>query len=55
LGLYLVHNLVGQIGGEIVAESPANKTRRGAKFTVSLPIAGYNNLIYGFSLQRIFV
>ena len=38
LGLYLVHNLVGQIGGEIVAESPANKTRRGAKFTVSLPI-----------------
>jgi len=40
LGLYLVHNLVGQIGGEIVAESPANKTRRGAQFTVSLPIAG---------------
>jgi signal transduction histidine kinase len=38
LGLYLVQNLVEQIGGEIVAESPANKTRRGAKFTVSLPI-----------------
>lgn len=39
LGLYLVQNLVEQIGGEIVAESPANKTGRGAKFTVSLPIA----------------
>ncbi len=38
LGLYLVHNLVGQIGGEIVAVSPAKKTGRGAKFTVSLPI-----------------
>ncbi|HXG85857.1 MAG TPA: ATP-binding protein [Pyrinomonadaceae bacterium] len=40
LGLYLVQNLVEQIGGEIVAESPANNTGRGAKFTVSLPIAG---------------
>ncbi len=38
LGLYLVQNLVGQIDGEITAESPANKNGRGAKFTVSLPI-----------------
>ncbi|MEP6703681.1 MAG: HAMP domain-containing sensor histidine kinase, partial [Acidobacteriota bacterium] len=40
LGLYLAHNLVAQIGGEILVESPANETRRGAKFTVLLPIAG---------------
>ena len=39
LGLYLVHNLVEQIGGEIRAESPANESGRGAKFTVSLPVA----------------
>ncbi len=38
LGLYLVHNLVAQIGGAIVVESPVNETRRGSKFTVSMPI-----------------
>ena len=39
LGLYLVHNLIEQIGGEILVDSPANETRRGAKFTVLLPVA----------------
>ncbi|MDQ6788231.1 MAG: ATP-binding protein [Acidobacteriota bacterium] len=39
LGLYLVHNLVGQNGGEIVAESPV-KNGKGAKFTVFLPLFG---------------
>lgn len=38
LGLYLVHNLVRQMSGEIVAESPANKTRHGSKFIVLLPL-----------------
>ena len=38
LGLYLVHNIVGQIGGEISVESPVKDQKRGAKFTVSLPI-----------------
>lgn len=40
LGLYLVHNLVAQIGGEITAESPVEGTERGAKFTVFLPVFG---------------
>ncbi len=39
LGLYLAHNLIEQIGGEILVESPANETRRGAKFTLLLPVA----------------
>ncbi|HXG84249.1 MAG TPA: sensor histidine kinase, partial [Pyrinomonadaceae bacterium] len=39
LGLYLVHNLVEQINGEIVAESPVEGKGRGTKFTVLLPIA----------------
>ncbi len=40
LGLYLVHNLVEQIGGEIIAESPVAKNGRGSKFTVFLPVSG---------------
>ncbi|MDQ2747245.1 MAG: ATP-binding protein [Acidobacteriota bacterium] len=43
LGLYLVHNLVGQIGGEIAVESPANGRRGGTKFTVQLPLAESRN------------
>jgi len=39
LGLYLAHNLIGQIGGEIQVESPVTETRRGSKFTVLLPVA----------------
>ena len=38
LGLYLVHSLVNEIGGEILAESPVDDTRRGTRFTVLLPI-----------------
>lgn len=38
LGLFLVHNLVGQIGGEIAAESPVEGKKIGTKLTVSLPI-----------------
>ncbi|HXG85999.1 MAG TPA: ATP-binding protein [Pyrinomonadaceae bacterium] len=41
LGLYLVHNLVEQIGGEITAESPVDhEKKRGSKFTVRLPVSG---------------
>ena len=39
LGLYMAHNLVEQIGGELLVESPVSETRRGAKFTVLLPVA----------------
>lgn len=39
LGLYLVHNLVEQISGEIVAESPVEGKGKGTKFTVFLPIS----------------
>jgi signal transduction histidine kinase len=39
LGLYLVHNLVEQTGGEIVAESPVKGRERGTKFTVFLPVS----------------
>ncbi|HEX8286578.1 MAG TPA: ATP-binding protein [Pyrinomonadaceae bacterium] len=39
LGLYLVHSLVEQIGGEIIAESPVDDKNRGTKFTILLPIA----------------
>jgi signal transduction histidine kinase len=39
LGLYLVHNLVEQISGEIVAESPVKEKGRGTKFTVFLPVS----------------
>ena len=38
LGLYLVHNLVEQNGGEITAESPTGDQRSGTKFIVSLPL-----------------
>ena len=38
LGLYLVHSLVKEIGGEIAAESPVEQTRRGTKFTLLLPV-----------------
>ncbi|HEV8157465.1 MAG TPA: ATP-binding protein, partial [Pyrinomonadaceae bacterium] len=38
LGLYLVHNLVEQTGGEIVAESPVAGKQSGTKFTVFLPV-----------------
>lgn len=38
LGLYLVHNLVEQTGGEIVAESPVTGKQSGTKFTVFLPV-----------------
>ncbi len=38
LGLYLVKNLVVQSGGEIIAESPVEGTKRGAKFVILLPI-----------------
>lgn len=38
LGLYLVHSLVKEIGGEILAESPVEDTRRGTRFTVLLPV-----------------
>lgn len=40
LGLYLVDNLVAQIGGEIIAESPVKEQERGTKFTVFLPVSG---------------
>ncbi|MDQ3322549.1 MAG: ATP-binding protein [Acidobacteriota bacterium] len=36
LGLYLVHNLVEQIGGEITVESPVGGKERGSKFTIWL-------------------
>ena len=39
LGLYLVHSLVRQIGGEIKVESPAPGKAIGTKFTVLLPVA----------------
>ena len=43
LGLYLVHNLVEQIEGEIVAESPVNNVAKeqgyGTKFTLFLPVS----------------
>lgn len=39
LGLYMAHNLVEQIGGELLVESPVSETGRGAKFTVLLPVA----------------
>jgi signal transduction histidine kinase len=39
LGLYLVHNLVEQINGEIVAESPVEGKGKGTKFTVFLPVS----------------
>ncbi|MGI9036093.1 MAG: ATP-binding protein [Pyrinomonadaceae bacterium] len=39
LGLYLAHNLVTQIGGEISVESPASEKRGGAKFAIRLPLA----------------
>ncbi len=39
LGLYLVHNLVEQISGEITVESPVYKNTHGTKFTVLLPIS----------------
>ncbi len=38
LGLYLVRNLVEQIGGEIIAESPFKTKKTGTKFTLFLPI-----------------
>ncbi len=38
LGLYLVSGLVRQIGGEIKAESPIEKTKRGTKFILTLPV-----------------
>jgi signal transduction histidine kinase len=38
LGLYLVHSLVEQIGGEIEVQSPASG-KAGTKFTVFLPLA----------------
>lgn len=38
LGLYLVHNLVKQTGGEIAAESPVKGTDEGTKFTIFLPV-----------------
>ncbi|MDQ3749119.1 MAG: ATP-binding protein [Acidobacteriota bacterium] len=44
LGLYLVHNLVTQIGGEIVVESPVKGKESGTKFTVFLPLSGLNKL-----------
>ncbi len=39
LGLYLVHNLVEQINGEIIAESPVEGKGKGTKFIVFLPIS----------------
>jgi signal transduction histidine kinase len=39
LGLYLVHNLVDQIGGEIIAESPVRGKEGGTKFTVLVPVS----------------
>lgn len=39
LGLYLVSGLVKQIGGEIKAESPIEKTGRGTRFILTLPIS----------------
>lgn len=39
LGLYLVRNLVAQIGAEIAVESPAAKNGRGTRFTITLPTA----------------
>jgi signal transduction histidine kinase len=39
LGLYLVRNLVEQIGGEIMAESPVAGKEGGTKFTVLLPVS----------------
>jgi signal transduction histidine kinase len=42
LGLYLVHSLVDQIGGEITAESPFDDKGRGAKFIVCLPVFNEN-------------
>ena len=38
LGLYLVKSLVEQIGGEIIAESPAVAGGRGSRFIVLLPL-----------------
>lgn len=41
LGLYLVKSLVGELQGEILAESPAEKKGRGSRFTVFLPLYKY--------------
>lgn len=40
LGLYLVKNLIKQIGAEIRVESPANEGGRGSRFTILLPVHG---------------
>lgn len=42
LGLYLVHNLVNQMGGEIFGESPPKGNKSGTQFTVLLPIIERN-------------
>ena len=39
LGLYLVHGLVKQIGGEIEAESPVPGKASGTKFVILVPLA----------------
>jgi signal transduction histidine kinase len=38
LGLYLVKNLIEQIGARIGVESPVSETGKGSKFTVLLPV-----------------
>jgi len=45
LGLYLVHNLVQQIDGEIDVESPAPGSTAGTQFTIFLPSAAPGTVI----------
>ncbi len=40
LGLFIVENLVLQIGGDITVQSPIDGQAKGTKVTISLPLAG---------------